>query len=90
MFSDESSLLPLHELEADDEQASPKPESSFHMPSAVQGNITLTSLAGLDKVYHPSPSLSKKGGLNLLQKIDQHNPHAQTQNDSDVHYPFAG
>ena len=46
------------------------------------------SLAGLDKVYHPSPSQAKNGGLNLLQKIDQHDPHAKARNNFDVHYPF--
>jgi len=88
MCSDESSLLPLHELEADDGPASPQPEFSFGTPSAVKGNIPLTSLAGLDKVYHPSPSQAKNGGLNLLQKIDQHDPHAKARNNFDVHYPF--
>src|SRR5882762_9407002 len=88
MCSDKSSLLPLHELEADDGPASPQPEFSFGTPSAVKGNIPLTSLAGLDKVYHPSPSQSKNSGLNLLQKIDQHDPHAKARDNFDVHYPF--
>ena len=88
MCSDKSSLLPLHELEADDRPASPQPEFSFNTPSTVIRNIPLTSLVGLDKVYYPLPSQSKNGGLNIPQKIDQHDPHVKAWDNFDVHYPF--
>src|ERR1700720_2417385 len=48
------------------------------------------SLAGLHTQYHPSCSQSELGGQNLLQTIDELDPHATDLANSNVHYPFAG
>ena len=48
-----------------------------------------SSIAGLQKVTHPSPSLCLPGGRNLLQVIDQDDQFTSARASGDVHYPFA-
>jgi hypothetical protein len=89
-------LSPLYDAEdasETDKEASPTSALPSTLPSILRPTADReaphVSLAGLRKVYHPSPPRPFAGGQNLLQRIDADDIYADDRNMSSVHYPFA-
>jgi hypothetical protein len=88
ILDDLPSLSPLYDVEDANESSLPSELPSIPGLSSAD-HLSNPSLAGLRKEYHPSPSESSPGGLNLLQRIDVEDIFVDERERHDIHYPFA-